>query len=237
MYMKQAIKLLFSFFNRLFCNIRPNIEVIRGFFIDIRIKISTGNIFFSSGDVISCRFVIDGKDCSLYNHGRLSNSECRILGNNCSVIIEDECGIRNSIIIVRGNNCHIKIGKGTTVGSMYMVCMGNANSITIGEGCMLADNVEIWATDSHAILDLQGNLLNPSKPVKIGNHVWIGKQAAIMKGVSIGDNAIVGMRSLVTNNIASGTLNVGSPSRCIRENINWDRSFITKYEASDEYSY
>lgn len=216
---------------------KSQIQISRGFFFNNKISITTDSQLYSLGNLVDCRIRLAGSHNLFKNYAHISSTEVRVIGDNCTVTIEKECNIRQSVIIVQGGNCNITIGKGTTVGSMYMVCMGNANSITIGEGCMLADNVEIWATDSHAVLDLQGNLLNPSKPVKIGNHVWIGKQAAIMKGVSIGDNAIVGMRSLVTNNIASGTLNVGSPSRCIRENINWDRSFITKYEASDEYSY
>ena len=106
--------------------------------------------------------------------------------------------------------------------------MGEHNSIIIGNECMFAEDIEIWNTDSHPILDYHGKLLNPSKPIHIGNHVWCGKHSKILKGVTIGDNAIIGMQSIVTKDIFPNTLNVGIPAKVIRENINWDRHFINK---------
>ena len=67
--------------------------------------------------------------------------------------------INNSKIVIRGVNCAIEIGEGTTIGSGDFVCMGIGNSINIGARCMIADNVDVWATDSHPIVDREsGNL-------------------------------------------------------------------------------
>ena len=90
----------------------------------------------------------------------------------------------------------------------------------------VAEDIEIWNTDSHPIFDANGNITNISKPINIGNHVWCGKGSKILKGVSIGDNAVIGMQALVTKDIVGGTLNVGIPAKSIKENINWDRHFI-----------
>ena len=134
-------------------------------------------------------------------------------------------------IIVRGKNCNIDIGDGTTIGSAYMVCMGNSNSIVIGRDCMFAENVEIWSSDTHPIFTKDSEtIINPSKPVSIGNHVWLGKYVIVLKGVTIDDDAVVGMRSLVTRNIEGNSLNVGIPTMQIRRNINWKRDFISNYE-------
>ena len=92
---------------------------------------------------------------------------------------------------------------------------------------MFADHVELWNTDSHPIYNEQGEIINPSCPIIIGNHVWIGKDSKVAKGVNIGNNAIIGFNSLVTKNIKSNTLNAGLPTKQIREGVNWDRRFIT----------
>ena len=87
---------------------------------------------------------------------------------------------------------------------------------------MIADEVDIWSTDTHSVLQ-DGKLVNEPASIIIGNHVWIGKDVAILKGVTIGDNAVIGMRSMVTKDVPSATLSVGSPARVIREGIDWNR--------------
>jgi acetyltransferase-like isoleucine patch superfamily enzyme len=106
--------------------------------------------------------------------------------------------------------------------------MGKKNEIIIGDDCQIADDVSIWATDSHPIIDLNGEVYNNSKPIYIENHVWIGNKSIILKGVSIGNDAIVGMGSVVTKNIEPHTLYVGNPAKMVKKIKTWNRSFITK---------
>ena len=75
---------------------------------------------------------------------------------------------------------------------------------------------------------MKDNLLNPSKPVKIGSHVWLGKGSSVLKGATIGDGAIVGMDTMVNKDIIANTLVVGTPMRTVKENILWKRGFIDK---------
>lgn len=158
----------------------------------------------------------------------MDKSEIRINGTSNVVMIDSDCDIRDTVIVVNGNNCRITIGKSTTVGSMYMVCMGKGNYITIGQDCMIADNVDVWATDSHPIFSENGEIRNPSKPIEIGNHVWIGKCAKVLKGAKIHDNAIVGMNALVTKEVPSNVVYVGENGGVIKSNVNWDRMFIAE---------
>lgn len=156
----------------------------------------------------------------------LDNCEIRVSGTANTVSIAPNCNLLNSTIVVHGNHCSVTIGKSTTVGSMYMVCMGQDNSIAIGEDCMIADNVDIWATDAHPVFNEKNEVCNPSKPIVIGNHVWLGKYAKVLKGTTINDNAIVGMNTIVTKEIPAGTLVVGSDGRAVKSNVNWSKEFI-----------
>ena len=59
------------------------------------------------------------------------------------------------------------------------------------------------------------------KPVKIGSRVWIGCNSLIMKGVTIGDGAVVAAGSVVTKDVPAGAVCGGNPAKIIRENITW----------------
>lgn len=60
-----------------------------------------------------------------------------------------------------------------------------------------------------------------SKPIIIGNHVWIGMRATILKGVTIGDGAIIAAGAVVTKDVPARCLVAGVPARVIKENIEW----------------
>lgn len=169
----------------------------------------------------------EGRNNKLVMNGsRYLRGEIKVFGENNIVEIGKGGYLAQLRIIVRGNNCKVSIGDDVTTGSAYIACMGKDNYVVIGDDCMLAENIDIWATDTHGIYDNQENLINKSAPVVLGKHVWLGKGTAILKGVSIGDGAIVGMKSLVTKDIKARTLNVGSPSKTIKEEVSWKRGFI-----------
>jgi len=146
-----------------------------------------------------------------------------IIGDNNEIIIGPNAQIFNTIVRVRnGNGCRIIIGVSSSIGGGDIICQGEGTSIEIGKECMIADGVNIRTSDGHPIY-VDGVQENPPASIKIGDHVWLGKDVAILKGVTIGDGAIVGMRALVTKDINPNTLNVGIPSREIKSNVNWSR--------------
>jgi acetyltransferase-like isoleucine patch superfamily enzyme len=58
--------------------------------------------------------------------------------------------------------------------------------------------------------------LELGRPVSIGSNVWIGAAAVVLAGVSVGDDSIIGAGSVVTHDIPSGVVAVGSPCRVVR---------------------
>ena len=59
------------------------------------------------------------------------------------------------------------------------------------------------------------------QPVHIGDHVWIGARAVVLKGVTIGDGAIVAAGAVVVDNVPPRALAAGVPARVVREEIEW----------------
>lgn len=188
-------------------------------------------IILKNAKLYHTKLLFSGRNSKVCIKGICCQCKIEVYGDGNIVNIDSCTELNFTRIIVRGANCNVTIGAGTRIGSSYMICMGKSNSIIIGEDCMFSENVEIWSSDTHPIFNNGSETItNPSKPIFIGNHVWLGKYAVVLKGVEIGDNAVVGMKSLVTRDIRRNTLNVGIPATPIKENINWNRSFISNFE-------
>jgi len=112
----------------------------------------------------------------------------------------------------------IIIGDG--VGMNGASITSRSKKIIIGDGTMLAPNVVIVDFDGHALWPPKDRQHTPSfetdADVVIGKDVWIGMGAIILKGVSIGDNSVIGARSVVTRNVPSGVLTAGVPAKVVR---------------------
>lgn len=75
-------------------------------------------------------------------------------------------------------------------------------------------------TDFHNIIQ-NNNLNKETKPILIGDDVWIGSKVTILKGVSIGDGAVIASNSVVTKNVPPRCIVAGNPAKIIRENVQW----------------
>lgn len=205
----------------------PNLEVRDSMLVHSLIKTSKGSSLLINDSTIERSKIFDfGKDSKISISSSLINCVLEIHGDNNSIVIDKDIKIFNAHIIVRGHDCKLIVGKDTAINGGEFVVMGKNNEIVIGESCMLAHDVNLWATDSHPILDNQGNITNPSRPIHLHNHVWLGKNVCVLKGVTIGENAIVGMNSLVVKDITPHTINVGNPSKPVKEVADWKREFI-----------
>lgn len=89
--------------------------------------------------------------------------------------------------------------------------------VTIGDDVLIGPNVSFY-TPNHAVdADERKAGYEISLPINIGNKVWIGGSVAILPGVSIGDNSIIGAGSVVTKDIPANVIAVGVPCKVIRQ--------------------
>ncbi|MBB6671467.1 acyltransferase [Cohnella nanjingensis] len=88
--------------------------------------------------------------------------------------------------------------------------------VKIGSHCAISWDVTITDTDYHA---LEGS--EKTRPVTIGDHVWIGSRATILKGVTIGAGAVVAAGAVVSKDVPPRALVAGVPARIVRENVSW----------------
>lgn len=90
--------------------------------------------------------------------------------------------------------------------------------VEIGDECAIGRDVVIRSFDGHTVLN-ESYLI--SKPIKIGHHVWIGQGANVLKGVNIGDGAIVAANAVVTKDVPAQSAVVGNPAKVVKENVIW----------------
>lgn len=123
-----------------------------------------------------------------------------------------------------GSSMEVFRGACLTLGNSYInsgTVIACANRITIGDGVAIARNVMIYDSDHHDVLDEHNNVLNHSKPIVIEDHVWIGVGAIILKGVTIGEGAVVAAGAVVTHDVPAGCMVAGNPARIIKESVVW----------------
>ena len=160
----------------------------------------------------------------------LSLANIFIKGNNNILYIGDNCVVNNTSIILDNEGAEIRIGNKTSIAKAQIVSLEPYN-IEIGEDCMLSYDIEIRNTDSHKIYDKNTNKrINEGNGVSIGNHVWLGMRAIILKGVTIEDNSIVAGGSIVTKDVKVNTIVSGNPAKQIKENVYWTREEVMQYK-------
>lgn len=90
-----------------------------------------------------------------------------------------------------------------------------AESIVIGDACMIAHGVYISDADWHGIYD-RAEPVGNTKPVVLEDNVWIGDSAIICKGVTIGENSIIGAGAVVTKNVPPNSVFAGNPAKLVK---------------------
>lgn len=186
-----------------------------------------------------------GRNNQIHNKGVKVNTRIQIRGKNNQVILEKGCGLRNSLIKVAGNNnivvihkgafiygaelwiednnCRIEIGDNAYIGHhSHLACTEDGSQLVVGSDGMMSSYVQVRTGDSHSILDLDGNRINPAESVKIGNHVWLGEGSKVLKGVTLGDHVVVSTGAIVTKSFGSNVLLGGIPAKVLKEKITWD---------------
>ena len=92
-----------------------------------------------------------------------------------------------------------------------------STEIVIGNNLLTAPYSWIVDNDAHGINPAKrANKYAKTAPVKIGDNVWIGYRAMVLKGVTIGDNAVIAAGAIVTKDVPSNSVAAGVPARIIK---------------------
>ncbi|MCD6570639.1 MAG: acyltransferase [Deltaproteobacteria bacterium] len=135
------------------------------------------------------------------------------IGDYANIIASYDKKVRLTIWSSNNGNASIHIGNHCLICPGVRISAGS--KITIGDNCMMAHNSYISDCDWHDTY----NRITSGKalPVRIGNNVWIADSAIICKGVTIGDNSIVGAGAVVTKDIPINSVAAGNPAVVVKK--------------------
>jgi acetyltransferase-like isoleucine patch superfamily enzyme len=137
------------------------------------------------------------------------------LYENAEVTVQNTFFFHSGCDIMVFKNAKLNLGSGYINRYAKIRCY---SAITIGHGVAISENVTIWDSDTHTIIGKEDHI---TQPIIIGNQVWIGANATILKGVTIGDGVVIAAGSVVTKSIPDHCLAAGIPAKVIKENVNW----------------
>ncbi|TMK56612.1 MAG: acyltransferase [Actinobacteria bacterium] len=157
------------------------------------------------------------------------------LGRGLELKIEPRGEIRFGRFVWIGDGTKIRCHEGTVeIGSktvMGQECTISAyQRVRIGDECVIADRAMFIDFD-HGIVEVERPIRSQGiykRDVEVGNNVWIGYGACILRGVSVGDNSVIGTNSVVTKDVPANAVVGGIPARIIRmrkapQELRWER--------------
>jgi acetyltransferase-like isoleucine patch superfamily enzyme len=177
-------------------------------------------------------------DLTIRFHGKGFNSiildrECRVRGalsfeGSENIVVIGAAAADRDISVsatFRYDACGLVLGAGGSAGQINIWIEGPGHSIQIGDDFLFSWGIWIRTADSHGLVDLDtGTLVNSSRSILIGPHVWLGQDVMVMPGAKIGGGAVVGARSVVTKKLPASCVAVGAPARVVRRKTSWTRS-------------
>ena len=117
---------------------------------------------------------------------------------------------------IRSHEGVVEIGAKTVMGQECTI--SSYKRVRIGEQCVIADRAMFIDFD-HGVVDVERAIRQQGiymRETIVGSNVWIGYGACILRGVHVGDNAIIGTNSVVTRDVPANAVVAGVPARVIR---------------------
>lgn len=138
----------------------------------------------------------------------------RVMKNNGTITLGNRV-LLHRYVKLSAYGGKIEIGDNSYIGDRTEIHAGEM--VKIGSGVNIAWDCNILDRDYHAF-EVDREVI---KPVVIEDHVWIGCRSIVLKGVTIGEGAVVAAGSVVTKSVPAGCLVAGNPAKIIKENVTW----------------
>jgi len=166
--------------------------------------------------------------------GRLQTDGLAFVGPGVTM----EIGPRARVVLGRwswlGHGCKLRVHEGELrIGAKTVLgqeCTISAyQHVSIGRECIVADRVMLIDFD-HGTVETERPIRDQGiykRDVRVGHNVWIGYGACLLRGVSVGDNAVIGTNSVVARDVSANSVVGGVPARVLRmrdapEHLRWE---------------
>jgi maltose O-acetyltransferase len=141
-----------------------------------------------------------------------------VLGEGCQLGFLRSPGSASGVgyIDCRDPGAVVSIGARTMLNNDFTITSESAEGIRIGADCLIGVGVTVSDTDAHGIAPDKRHGPHAAKaPVVIGDNVWLGNGATVLKGVTIGRDSVVAAHAVVNRSVPDGTVVAGIPARTV----------------------
>ena len=201
------------------------------------------NIMGLEGNNIIGNYSLNNSTIEFYGKGNililsdntnLTNSRIRFTGNN-SILYIDKNKMPLSLDVRLGNDSVSYIGKNVYTNKCVHIYATERENVIIGDDCLLSYEVTFRTADPHLIYDsISKKRINSAKSILVGDHVWIGQEALILKNTKIYSGSIIGGKAVISNKeVLSNTMWAGNPARKIKDDVFFISDATHDYTESD----
>lgn len=161
-------------------------------------------------------------------HSKLTVNPREVKGSKREAIVfvrqNGKLVVNGPVTVQSGATLQVQHDAQITIGKAYInhgATIIAGNNMKIGDGLLISRNVTIFDSDFHKIVDADGNQLNTPRDIEIGDHVWIGVNATLLRGSKVGDGAVISAGAVVGGKIKAETMAAGNPARSYSE-VFWE---------------
>lgn len=144
-----------------------------------------------------------------------------------SLFVANEATLKvDAFDVYAGSRINVNQGAKLILGSGYLNhdCVIDCfSSISIGHNVVVSERVVIRDSDNH-VIETKGEAIGKqpvARPIVIEDHVWIGMNVIVLKGVTIGEGAVVAAGSVVNKDVPPHCLVAGVPARVVKMDVTW----------------
>lgn len=160
-----------------------------------------------------------GSQVNVGKNVKMLRCNVTIKGRNNRLEIGDNVRLQNVFLQMIGEGCVLRIGSGTSIGRGSYIDSRERNTVlSIGSNCSFSRNAKVMTSDGHALYQ-EGERFNHAKNITIEAGVWLADGATILKGVTVGHDAVIGIHAVVTRDVPPNAIAAGNPARVVKEGV------------------
>lgn len=159
----------------------------------------------------TAKIILHARLCLNGNKYPRSHAECYLrLRSGAVMTVTGRVDLMYNGTIEVHKNAALEIGACTVQSGSVIIC---AYKMHIGQGCLFSRMCYLSDSDHHRTMDEQGKVTNYPRETVIGDHVWVGVKATVMKGAKIKDGTVIGANAVVGGRVKEHLLVMAEPAR------------------------
>lgn len=171
------------------------------------------------------RITVSGTDnlIEIGDMSTMSGVSISIQGSHNRIVLGERAFLSGCAFCVEDDGNEITLGEHTYIYEGTELSAIEGTRLLLGKDCLLSAGIMLRTGDSHGIWNGDGTRANPSGDITVGDHVWIGRDAKVLKAARIPSGCVVGTGAVVTrgSGSAENAVYAGIPARPVKTGITW----------------